>query len=251
MAEQKIQYDVGDFEGPLDLLLSLIQSRQVDIYEVPISDLIDQYLATIDKWERDQMEISSEFIVMASRLIKIKSARLLPSSQEETEERTDDEALLLKQLDVYRQVKNASRFIEKCYQNNSGFFYRDPLYLPALSQTDANAKLKLDRKKLGRTYTALMHRYQASHTYKPMPEFPRDPYTVQTQEAVISHYMSKFHKIPFRKVIRKGETSEITTSFFAVLELYKNNVIDVLQKRNFSEMTLIERKEDDPKQDED
>ncbi|MCH4072638.1 segregation and condensation protein A [Pseudoramibacter sp.] len=251
MAMQKIQYDIGDFEGPLDLLLTLIQTHQVDIYEVSISDIIDQYLATIDKWKQDRMEVSSEFIVMASRLIKIKSARLLPADQEEKGERTEDESLLLKQLDVYRQVKAASRFIEKSYHQNSGSFYRDPLYLPELARVGKSAELKLDRTKISRTYSALMHRYQAAHTYRPIPKFPHDPYTVKNQEAVISHYVSQFHEIPFQSVIKKREKNEITTSFFAVLELYKNNTLDILQDRNFSEMTLIERKEDDVKQDED
>ncbi|MGN0193846.1 MAG: segregation and condensation protein A [Pseudoramibacter sp.] len=247
MAEQEIRYDVGDFEGPLDLLLTLIQTRQMDIYEVPISDIIDQYLATIHQWEDDQMEISSEFIVMASRLIKIKSGRLLPERTEDEVERTEDEALLLKQLKAYRQFKKASLYLEACYQDNSGSFYRDPLYLPKLSQADSQAPLTLDSRKLGQTYAALIHRYQAEHTYKPMPQFPRDPYTVKNQEAVISHYVSRFHKIPFEKVIKDKEVSEVTTSFFAVLELYKNNVLNISQDQNFGEMTLAERGEESPK----
>ena len=247
MANEPIQYDVGDFEGPLDLLLSLVQRHQVDIYDVSISEIIDQYLATIEKWEQDRMAIASEFIVMASRLIKIKSRRLLPSTNQESEDEVDDEAVLIRQLADYKQIKAASLVIEKRYEQKSGSVYRDPLYLPELSQKKWDPELKIKPEKLGSTFARMMRRYQEAHTYRTIPRPEPDRYTVEHQEAVITRSLKEHAELTFRNVIQHHEASEVTTSFFAVLELYKKGRIEMAQQRNFGEMQLKEKECDEDK----
>lgn len=246
MIENKsIQYDVGDFEGPLDLLLRLIQKHQVDIYDVSITEIIDQYLETIEKWEQDRMAVASEFIVMASRLIKIKSNKLLPSANEDHEDEVDDEALLIRQLADYNQIKAASLAIEKRFEKKSGSVYRDPLYLPELSQKKWDPELKIKPENLEYTFDRIIRRYQEVHTYREIPRPEPDRYTVEHQEAVITRSLNECAEITFRNVIQNHEASEVTTSFFAVLELYKKGTLDMTQQRNFSEIQLKEKKDHD------
>lgn len=81
-----IQYKLDAFEGPLDLLLTLITKNKIEIYDIQISELVDQYMVQIDKMKEDELEIASEFLEMASRLLYIKSVMLLPKYEEEAEE---------------------------------------------------------------------------------------------------------------------------------------------------------------------
>ncbi len=86
METQQLQYKLPAFEGPLDLLLTLISKNKIDIYDIQISDLLDQYMEQIGRMRENQMEIASEFLTMASRLVYIKSVMLLPKYEEEAEE---------------------------------------------------------------------------------------------------------------------------------------------------------------------
>ena len=81
-----LQYKLPVFEGPLDLLLTLISKNKIDIYDIQISDLLDQYMEQINQMQENQMDIASEFLTMASRLVYIKSVMLLPKYEEEAEE---------------------------------------------------------------------------------------------------------------------------------------------------------------------
>lgn len=86
METQQLQYKLSAFEGPLDLLLTLISKNKIDIYDISISELLDQYMEQINMMQENQMDIASEFLTMASRLVYIKSVMLLPKYEEEAEE---------------------------------------------------------------------------------------------------------------------------------------------------------------------
>ena len=84
--ETQLQYKLPVFEGPLDLLLTLISKNKIDIYDISIVDLLDQYMEQINRMQENQMDVASEFLTMASRLVYIKSVMLLPKYEEEAEE---------------------------------------------------------------------------------------------------------------------------------------------------------------------
>ena len=99
---QSYQVHINDFEGPMDLLLTLIRKNEMDIYDVSISTITTQYLETIRSWQAMDLSVASAFIVMASRLIALKAKRLLPRQEVETAEEEDSEALLIQQLAAYQ-----------------------------------------------------------------------------------------------------------------------------------------------------
>ncbi len=118
--ETQLQYKLPVFEGPLDLLLTLISKNKIDIYDIQISDLLDQYMEQINKMQENQMDIESEFLTMASRLVYIKSVMLLPKYEEEAEELKKE---LTGQLLEYAVCREIAAKLGKIYDFD--FFYRE------------------------------------------------------------------------------------------------------------------------------
>ena len=102
--EAQLTYRLPVFEGPLDLLLTLITKNKIDIYDIQISELLDQYMEQIDLMQENQMDISSEFLTMASRLVYIKSVMLLPKYEEEAEELKKELSGQLLEYAVCREI---------------------------------------------------------------------------------------------------------------------------------------------------
>jgi len=119
---EALTYRLEAFEGPLDLLLSLIQKNKVEISDIPISLICDQYMAYITEAERLDMDLASEFIVMASELMLIKSKMLLPKAAPEEE---DPRAGLAEALLKYQQAKAAAALLGKAYPKFSGRMVKD------------------------------------------------------------------------------------------------------------------------------
>ena len=122
MEAQPLTYRLEAFEGPLDLLLSLIQKNKVEITDIPIALICDQYMAYITEAERLDMDLASEFIVMASELMLIKSKMLLPKAEPEEE---DPRAELAEALLKYQQAKAAAALLGKAYPKFSGRMVKD------------------------------------------------------------------------------------------------------------------------------
>ena len=119
---EPITYHLESFDGPLDLLLSLIQKNKVEITDIPIALICDQYMAYITEAERMDLELASEFIVMASELMLIKSKMLLPRVEPEEE---DPRAALAEALLKFQQAKNAAAVLGKAYPKFSGRMVKD------------------------------------------------------------------------------------------------------------------------------
>ena len=113
------------FEGPLDLLLTLIAKNKVDIYDIPIALILDQYMAYLDEMRRLDMEIAGDFIVMAAELMLIKSRMLLPKPPSEEEPEEDPRAKLARTLIEYRRAKEAAVFLSEQYETYAGRIIKD------------------------------------------------------------------------------------------------------------------------------
>lgn len=123
MSELNFKLEV--FEGPLDLLLSLITKNKVDIYDIPISLILNQYMEYIEQMRLMDMEIAGEFIVMAADLMLIKSKMLLPKS-EENEVEEDPRAKLVQALEEYKKAKEAAQFLSSQYEIFAGRIAKEP-----------------------------------------------------------------------------------------------------------------------------
>ena len=124
LESNKYELKLDNFEGPLDLLCYLIDKNKMDIYKVSISDITDQYIQYIKEQEKLNLEIASEFLVMASTLLLIKSKGLLPQEVEEEAELTEEE--LLRRILEYKKYKEISKLFKERIQIYSKRFYKLP-----------------------------------------------------------------------------------------------------------------------------
>lgn len=115
-----------NFEGPFDLLFHLIEKNEMDIYDIRISEITDQYLDYLMKMEKLDMDIASEFLVTAATLLHIKSRMLLPTIEEDDEEPIDPREELVMQLLEYKRCKASAAMLQESFSRNSSYIFRDP-----------------------------------------------------------------------------------------------------------------------------
>ena len=121
---EKLTFKVNEYEGPLDLILALLSKHQIDIYDINISDLLEQYMGVIRTLQESDMEVASEFLEMASRLVYIKTASLLPRCEKEDDPRAE----LVGQLLEYQSCKQAAALL-RLRDSGWAVFTREPMPL--------------------------------------------------------------------------------------------------------------------------
>lgn len=121
---EQLSFKLDAFEGPLDLLLMLIKKNKVSIYDIPIATILDQYLEVMKSMEEMDLEVSSEFLVLAATLLQIKSRMLLPKDEDEEEE--DPRTELVRRLLEYQQIKESIEFFREHENHSVGLFFKLP-----------------------------------------------------------------------------------------------------------------------------
>lgn len=226
------------FEGPLDLLMHLIEKDKLDIYDIPISKVTEQYLAYIASMQEFDIELASEFLLMAATLLQIKSRMLLPKKTVNTEVLDEDDndprQELIERLTAYRQFKLMGDVLSKMWDGSSLFFARKPLPL--------EANVVMPR---GLTLDALLSSLaNLIDTNKEITTY------IENEEIhihdKISDILSLLHVrkdgIALQETLtRSGSKNELVTSFLAVLELLKNKQIKIMQQEKFGTIYLYFR----------
>ena len=138
----KYAIKIENFEGPLDLLIHLIDKNKMDICDVKISDITDQYIDYINAMEEMNLEVTSEFLVMASTLIYLKSKKILPLENEEDEELTEEE--LLRRIIEYKKYKEITKKLREMYEKSSVRYYKLPEEIELPKQTIDEVTYNMD-----------------------------------------------------------------------------------------------------------
>lgn len=229
---------LADFEGPLDLLIHLIEKDKIDIYDIPIVSVTEQYIAYLDTMQEYSLDVASEFLLMAAMLLQIKSRMLLPREpEEEGEEEADPRQMLVSMLVEYRKTKKQAQALRECLQRASLQTARPPLPLGKILQ-------QVKRYGLGdllRALAALLPKPEEEDTVIPRQEFP----VQERMEAIRSALGGKRKKMDFRRLLQDRKNhSEIISTFLAVLELLRLKEITIRQTVPFGPITLESRKED-------
>ena len=216
--ENSLTYKLEQFEGPLDLLLSLIQKNKVSITDIPISLICDQYLEYITEAQKLDMELASEFIVMASELMLIKSKMLLPKENEEEE---DPRAILTDALLRYQQAKEAAAKLTPAYAFYSGRMVKDTDEISVdktfVADQDVTALCAAVRRIVA--YNNALER-AATTAFKPMiskPIIPVEVKIVSIIKAVEKRGAATLEDI----LIDEATLPDMIASFLGVLELIK------------------------------
>ena len=223
MEELKFKLDV--FEGPLDLLLHLLQKNKVNIYDIPISTITDQYLEYIREMEINDIEVSSEFLVMASRLLYIKSKMLLPKHEEleDGEEEEDPRQELIQNLVEYKKYKDVSQFFAD-RKSICDFLYFREFSAAEEYKTKINSELDIDclTEAFARVLQRVEKRLPPSKTHF-SGIVGREPVPVKTKIKTLRHIMSSRKQVKFDTLFEEVESrSEIVAIFLAILEMVRN-----------------------------
>ncbi len=243
-----MEYSVNltTFQGPFDLLYYLIEQREVDIYDIPISEITQQYLEYLDEMKNLNMNITSEFILMAATLIEIKSQMLLPSKEKDAE---DPRLQLVNQLIEYKICKVASEKLKEFEQNNS-FFYSKPkeeIDFPDDNEFEQLFINTVNAYDLYNMFSKLLKEKNIKITQEPLitqNKIYRESYSVKTCVDDILIKLKKDKSVSvfalFEENISNTNKKEyIVSIFLAVLELSKDKDIKIVQDKNFSDIIIL------------
>lgn len=231
---EKLEYHLEVFDGPLDLLLTLIAKNKLDIYDIPIAELLDQYMEQIDRMREEDMDVASEFLEMAARLVQIKAASLLPRHEEEEDPRAE----LTGQLLEYEQCKKVAAILAG--QCSFDKIARPPEPLPV----DYTYKRLHDPREIAQALVSAWGKGRS--LLPPKPEnfsalVSRKIVSVASQAIVILRQLWKKKSMPYAALFAgKKDRSQRVAAFLAVLELVKNHRLRVEGEGENSEVRLLD-----------
>ena len=228
-----------EFDGPLDLLLTLISNAKIDIHDIFVSQITEQYLETMSLVDELDMDSASEFLQMAATLLEIKSRAMLPKppKAEDPDELTPEEALI-RQLEEYRQFKEVSSRMKQLEEDARALLTKLPEEYPLPPPNIEITGLTLD--KLIRAYRRVLDRAERAETADRMAsrEIRRDNFTVAGCMARISRSVRR-GGCRFSELFGEDFTrQEVVTMFLALLELIKLNRLHVSQDAAYDEIIL-------------
>ena len=238
MEDYKIKIDA--FEGPMDLLMHLIEKNKIDIYDIPIAELTRQYLDYLDKFREFNIEIASSFLVMAATLLQIKSRMMLPKAPKEEGVPEEDPRLeLVQRILEYRKFKQVSQVLGDMAGVQERFVAREPMELPVHHLPPGNLSLR-----------QLVEAFHTVLTVKEELSIPKalvepEEYSIKDKmENIILLLGRSRGKLLFSEAFRSGTRSELIVTFLALLELMKLRAVTVKQQRSFAEIYICVREEE-------
>ncbi|GHU50652.1 segregation and condensation protein A [Clostridia bacterium] len=234
----------GDFEGPLELLFYLINKNEMDIYDIRISELTEQYMSYLEDMdvETADMDYMSRFVLMAATLLEIKSALMLPKSAPNNDGKEEDpRAVLVEMLVQYKQFKEIADKLRDGYENNKYQVTREVpekvavVVKPALGEVLHGICLQ----NLAFAFSDVMRRKPAQVQEILERRVILDVFTVEGKLDFLKNFLQKFRKFLFAETLHESAGREETAvTFVAVLELAKLREIDIAQEINFGEISI-------------
>lgn len=227
------------FEGPLDLLLNLIAKNEIDIYDIPISEITSQYLSYIYMMNEFNIEIASEFIVMASHLIEIKSKMMLPPDESDDEELIDPREELMNRLIEYKVFKQISSYIKDHEDNYTKTISKEPQYYPEMKSDYSDWNVDCQLLSLTMRNLMIKHKIQLEDL---TPSYHLEAEIVSVNDKIIylSGLLKTREKLSFFALFEPFTSkNHIVATFLAILELLKRNLIHLEQDCSFNDITII------------
>ncbi len=234
------------FEGPLDLLLYLIEKNKIDIYDIPIVVITEQYLDYIKKMQTEDMNVMSEFLVMAATLLDIKCRMLLPKEVNEEGEEEDPRAELVQKLLEYKMYKYMAYELRDKQVDAAKSWYKKPMlpkevadYQYPIDYEELLGGLSLS--KLHEIFKAVMRRQEEK--IDPMRsrfgKIEKDEINLEEKQVYIEEYVKNHKRFSFRNLLEKqGSKMEVIVTFMAVLEMMKQGIISIEQEDTFADIVI-------------
>ena len=234
---KKYAIKIDNFEGPLDLLCHLIDKNKMNIYDIQISKITDQYIEYLKEQEKLNLEIASEFLVMASTLLYLKSKNLLPKQEEEEEELTEEE--LIRRIIEYKKFKEISKVFKENYEiyANRVFKGQEEIALPK-----RKLEKDFDNAIIPNIYQKLVERnsVKINQNAKNIEKIALvENYTVASKVKEMFKVLIKQKRFVFNKLfsISTHNKQEVVTAFSGLLELSRRNKVETKQEELFGDIT--------------
>ena len=238
MEEYKISLE--SFEGPMDLLLFLIKKNKVDIYDIPIAEITEQYLVYLSKFREFNLEVASEFLVMASTLLLIKSRMMLPKQMaagDDGEEEEDPRRELVERILEYRRYKEVCSKLDEMAEKEKLVFSREPIDLPIRRLPPDN--LSLDK---------LIEAFKMVAAVREELTIPdaivaQEEFDVETQAVKIMDILTRADgRVLFEEIFETSSRQELIVTFLALLELIRRKNVRAVQSGMYGEIYIHVRK---------
>ena len=243
---ESITYKLEHFEGPLELLLHLIEKNKIDIYDIPIVEITAQYLAYVRQMEREDLNIVSDFLVMAATLLDIKAKMLLPKEVNEEGEEIDPRAELVSRLLEYKRYKLLAEELAEREEGALMHFYKASTLPPEVAKYQPPVDLDelldgMTLAKLKRIFEQVMKRQEnkVDPIRSKFGTIRREPVSLETKIGSVLAYARKKRRCSFRQLLeRQSDKLESVVTFLAVLELMKIGKIHLTQEEIFGDMDI-------------
>jgi len=242
----KIDIKLNVFEGPLDLLLHLIEKNKFNIFDIPIVEITDQYLEYLDEMDEEDVGVMSDFLVMAATLINIKAKMLLPAEEIPEEEDEDPRTELVNALLEYKMYKYAAIELKDMKLDGGKVFYKGPTipkevkdYKEDVDPADIIRDTTLE--KLNAIFTDIMKRQndRLDPVRSKFGKITKEEITVEDKMVELRSSIKGLRSINFKTLLEKERgRMNLIVSFLAVLELIKIGVIEVRQNGLFEDVII-------------
>jgi segregation and condensation protein A len=238
---------LSNFEGPLDLLLFFIKRDELDIYDIPIASITEEFLSYVRLMEMLDLELAGEFVVMASMLVQIKAQMLLPrdESAQKNEDGLDEDdprAELVRRLLEYKQYKEASEHLASQADEQKYVMYRQVFEAEAIHAQEDGAYRNAT---LFDLLKALKKAIDRAPVESDSHVVTRLPVTVEEKSEEIMHLLRERASVRFFELITGKTRVHIVVTFLALLELAKNHVIRIQQDETFNDIVIAHRTDDE------
>ncbi len=229
---------IGDFEGPLDLLLHLIKKSKMEIFDIEISDITNKYLNYIKEMTDMNLDIASEYLVMAAELIEMKSRKLLPikEDEEDTEEEINPEEELKRRLIEYKKYKESTEVFKSLEEKRSAYFTKAPESLQKYSLEKLENDGSVTVVDLLEAFKNLLERQDYN---KPVnTKIARKELSVKERCEKIREILKDKKRLNFVDLFDDFSKPYVVVTFLSILEMVKNREINIKQDNNFSDIYL-------------
>ena len=227
---------INEFEGPLDLLLHLIKKSNIDIYDISLEEITNQYMDYIHEMEELNLDIASEYLVMASDLLEYKSRSLLPKKEEEKDEEDPKEELIKKLVD-YKKYKEITETFKELENVRSEVYTKIPSDISEYEEKVNNVG-ELSMEDLLNAFKKFMDRKKFE---KPLnTKITTKELSVSDRIIKIRELLKDKKELSFESLFDRYDKDYIVVTFLSVLEMSKNSEIKIIQENNFDNIIIKE-----------
>jgi len=233
-----MDYKINDFEGPLDLLLHLIKESKVDIFDINIVEITDQYMDFINRMQELNLDIASEYLVMAAELMKIKSSLLLPNNKQEQEDEYEEDPReqLINRLIEYERYKNITSSLKEYERERQNLYTKEPYDLSLVIEKDNKIDEDFKIDDLVEAFNGILARKELN---KPLnTKITTKEFTVSERSNEIRNILKTKKKVEFSELFNIMTKEYVVVTFLSILTMAKNQELSIVQDNNFSNIYL-------------